>query len=873
MIAQVFKKILLNGLTVLVRPSDVIPKVSIQLWYGVGSKHETTGQKGIAHLIEHMIFKGTQKLSESDINLITEKLSGNTNAFTSYDYTGYLFNLPVQNWKPALSILADCMENCVFNPDMLKSEMKAVVQELKMYRDNYSSSLIESMISRIFIDHPYHYPIIGFKQDLWSVKAETLKAFYKQYYAPNNATLVVVGAINPEEVFALAQEAFGEIKPNEQLSKQTFYHGTDVAHSSTVLYRSIKEPLAALAFTLPNQNNNLEYQLDVLSFILGNGKASRLYHKIVDELELANDLETFSYLLFDYGVFFIIFQPRSVKDIPTIRTLVEQELLELAQHGPTQIEVQRAVAQAQAEYYRTLESIERQAHLLGQTYLATRDENFVFNYANYPAEAIPNAIKEILNEYARPILLHEGAVLPLNSEDKDLWQHVQERSDQEDARILSGIARETVVEPGRMVNSIHSSPETSFKFPQPTQVTLDNGLTILYYHNPSVATVNFALELKPRHTYDPVGQEGLCAFICRMLLEGTKKHTAQELAFNFETLGASLDIRPGFIHATTLSTNLHKTIELLIEMLTEPTFPADAVEKVRTQLLADINMFWDTPMQCIGQLIKNVVYANHPYSKPVLGTLESVSTITRDDLLHYFQNYFTPQEATLSIVGDLSTCDIETDIIALFKKWQGASPSTPKYPALTPVTEQVVTYPMQRDQIALAFAGNSIKRTDPQYDALLLADQIVTGGGAGSMASRLFELREQSGLFYTIGGSLLANSDERQGMILIKTLVSADRVAEAEKAIKETLLSVANTITEHEVEQAQNLLINGMVENFETNGQMANTFLYLKRFNLPFNFFDTRATALRKISTTEIRQALKGLFANTQLLTAKVGRL
>src|SRR3990172_3903000 len=154
-INPVQKKVLSNGMTVLVRPLHMIPKVSLQLWYNVGSKDEKSGEKGIAHLIEHMIFKGTKKLSESDINVVSHMLSGSINAFTSWDYTGYLFNFPTQNWKETLPIMADCMLNCAFKDDHLNSEMKAVIQELKMYRDNYQMSLLEEIMGSIFVDHPY----------------------------------------------------------------------------------------------------------------------------------------------------------------------------------------------------------------------------------------------------------------------------------------------------------------------------------------------------------------------------------------------------------------------------------------------------------------------------------------------------------------------------------------------------------------------------------------------------------------------------------------------------------------------------------------------------------------------------------------------
>ena len=167
---RVTKYTLSNGMNVLVLPSHIIPKVSVQLWYYVGSKDEQSREKGLAHLLEHMIFKGTATLSESDINEITHKLSGTCNAFTSYDYTAYIFDFPTQNWQMSLRLLADCMRNCTFKQEHLNSELKAVIQELKMYKDNYTSSLLESMMASIFPDHPYHHPIIGYKQDLWSLK-------------------------------------------------------------------------------------------------------------------------------------------------------------------------------------------------------------------------------------------------------------------------------------------------------------------------------------------------------------------------------------------------------------------------------------------------------------------------------------------------------------------------------------------------------------------------------------------------------------------------------------------------------------------------------------------------------------------------------
>ena len=190
-------------------------------------------------------------LSESDINVIVHMLSGTCNAFTSYDYTGYLFNFPTQHWKMALSILADCMRNCAFKDEHLNSEMKAVIQELKMYRDNYVSFLIDEMLSVIFVGHPYHDPVIGYKHNLWSFHADNLREFYKKYYVPNNATLVVVGDVDPEEVFKFAKQQFGSIPADYSYTQEVFHFSQDIVSKKVVLYRDIQQPIAASLYVIP----------------------------------------------------------------------------------------------------------------------------------------------------------------------------------------------------------------------------------------------------------------------------------------------------------------------------------------------------------------------------------------------------------------------------------------------------------------------------------------------------------------------------------------------------------------------------------------------------------------------------------------------
>jgi zinc protease len=871
--AHVSRRILNNQMTILVLPHHQIPKVSIQLWYNVGSKDEKSGEKGIAHLIEHMIFKGTTTLSESDINLITHKLSGACNAFTSHDYTGYLFDLPAQHWHEALPIMADCMQNSLFKEDLLNSELKAVIQELKMYNDDYTSTLIEQMLSSVFTGHPYRYPVIGYKQDLWSLKRDALIRFYKQYYVPHNATLVIVGDVDPEDAFAQAEKYFGNITSTTDIPKREFYLPQDIVAQSVTLYRDVQQPIGMVAWLVPGAQDRQDYVLDILSWILGSGKGSRLYRRIVEELELATDIETFVYDLFEYGLLLINFQSKDAESIPAIIKAISEEVEKLAQELPTQAEIIRAIKKTEMDFVSLTESIQKQAYLIGKYYLATGDENYLANYTTYPKEELAQAVQQMAQRYLRPTVMHQGKVLALPVQEQPFWDNVQERSDAEDARILARITRETPVEEGVHVKTITAAAPKEFNFPQAQKALLSNGLEILYYHNPDSLKVDIILDLKAKSYYDPEHLQGLQTFMMDMIEEGTTDHSAQEFAQILESYGMTLHTAPGQIALSLLSQDIPNGLDLLLEILTKATITPTAVEHVRCRLLCDTINFWDTPSQFAGQLTRQEVYRTHPYHKCLLGTPESIQAITQQDLAEAYHKFITPHEARLAIVGNLNNYNIAELLEEKLGRWHGPIVEDIEFPVIPPLTAHQINYRIQRDQVILCFGGISVTRYDQRYDKLLLFDQIFTGGVLGSMSSRLFELREQSGLFYTIGGSLLAGVHKQPGMVFIKTIVSQDRLQEAQKAIAHMIYEGASAFTQQELEEAQRALINSLVDNFASNRQMATAFLFLETFKFPQTYFDTRAQELLAVSLEDVKKAVPTVLCPDSLVTLRVGRV
>lgn len=869
---KVRKEVLKNGLTVLMYPINTIPKAVTHLWYGVGSKDEKDGQRGLAHLLEHMLFKGTKKLSESDINLITHKLSGTSNAFTSHDYTGYLFGFPSQNWQISLPVLADCMRNCTLKQDLLNAELKAVIQELKMYHDDFKESLCEALISTLFKEHPYHYPIIGFKQNLWTIDHANLDAFYKKYYVPNNATLVVVGDVNTDEVVRLAEKSFGDIPADLTFKKESFYRNPDIITQSITMYRDIQQPILTFAIMIPGLSARQEYIIDLSCYVLGEGNGSRLYKKIVEELQLASDIYIEKYDLFEESILFIQVDPIDIKYSTQIKNVINQEIEKLIKKPISDNELQRAVKLAQMDYSGVFEDMQKVAYGMGKLYLATGNENELFMYGSNQ-ENLKERITQFFARYFSPSCLHQGQVLPLPEQEKEHWVLLQHQSDALDEVILNRKVRTSSVEEGSSVQHIQPKPIPEFHFPKPEIKMLPNGLKLLWHATNLTNKVDLILRFKAQYYDDPEELPGLYNFMCGMMTEGTTTYSGEQFVDALEENGISLNVQPGLISMSMLKEDLLKGLHLLAELLMNATFAQENLEKIRQQVLIENAIFWDTPEEFVVQLAKEKIFPNHPYAKNLLGTEKSIKKIQREDLLKAYKEWISPREAQLAIVGDLKEVDFFEILAKTLGQWQGNEVKDTIFPPVALPTAHEFVYPLNRDQTVLAFAGLSVSRQDPDYEALLLMDQIVTGGVLNSSNSYLFQLREQSGLFYTIGGSLVFGCDMQPGLIFIRTIVSNDRIHEAQESIMKTLLHATKLLTHDELEQAKNALINSFVDHFESNSMIAEAFIFIDRFNLPLDYFEKRAHQLSLVKLEQIRHIGENILSQNHLVTIKIGRL
>lgn len=871
---NVYKFTLKNGLTILVVPVKGASQVAAQIWYKVGSKDESFGERGMAHFIEHMVFKGTNDmLSEVDANLIGSKLSAYVNAGTWYDFTFYYFTLPLANWDKVLPVFADWMQNCRFKQEHMDSEVKAVIQELKMANDQYSRFLMWNLMSAIFDSHPYHYSVIGYKQDLWNLKRDTLLNFYKKHYVPQNATIVLVGDLDPQSAYEKVQEYFEDIPRGKTVDSVSTYQNEDVVAKKIVFYRDVEQAVGILAFVTPGMREKKSIvAADILQTLLANGKSSRLYKKLVDEMSLVSEISASGSGTYDYDLFHITFKPVREQDFEKIKTIVVDEIENIIKHGVTDLELFRAMKNSQMIKQQKMEHVASLAQELGWNYLATESEEFLFESLEGKEKLLREEILQLLKKYFRASQCHEGRVCKVSAEDREYLSELQKNTAQIDGAILAEKERESVIEAPRYANSVSGEKVQKKEFAKPEIYTLSNGLEVLLCKTKAVDTVSCLLQLRADNSYTPDGYEGSLDLVYKMMTEGTKTYPELTLVEQIESHGMDFNVNPGVISCEMLACDTAKGLDFIRSMVQEATFNDSDFARVKEKQKTLITAFWDEPRNIRMQTAKDFLYKGHPYSKCLLGTEQTIQKIDRNYCFDLYKKLVSPFGARLVIVGNFNDKTIKQDVEQAFGSWIVQEVCKIEYPALSKKKSEQFCIEKNRDQVFMAFVGLSVSRLHPDYEALLVYDQILAGTSLPTMDTLLFRLREQTGLFYNAGGSIMLGADEEPGMIYIATMVAPDRVEEACSAFMNIFATSIDSVTDAEFDLAKENIITAFCNRYDTNAGKVATFNFLRKYDLPINYFEQRFESLRNLSKASMVLSVKKLLQSDALSCIKIGK-
>lgn len=363
---DVRRTILSNGLVVLTKEVHTSPIVTSMIWYRVGSRNEELGHTGKSHFLEHMLFKGTERFKKGEIDLLTLKNGGANNAFTSHDFTAYYFNFASDRWEIALEIEADRMVNCSFDPEEFEAEKKVVIEELKTGLDSPWGLLLQEEEAAAYKIHPYRNPIVGWLQDVERATVEQQQAYYRRYYHPNNAVLVMAGDFETDDVLKKVERAFGGISAGAAVEPMLLQEPAQRGERRVVVRWRSKVPRLAIAYHAPQIATLDSYALQVLAIVLAEGKASRLYQRMVEREQ------TVTFVSAEYGeakdptLFHIRAEGRGEHSIDEMESSIYDELADVATNGISAHEIDRAKHQIEAHFILSRERTLDQAILLGQ---------------------------------------------------------------------------------------------------------------------------------------------------------------------------------------------------------------------------------------------------------------------------------------------------------------------------------------------------------------------------------------------------------------------------------------------------------------------------------------------------------------------------
>ncbi|AXK73350.1 insulinase family protein [Lysobacter sp. TY2-98] len=859
-----------NGLRVLLFPDTSRPTVTVNITYGVGSANESYGETGMAHLLEHLMFKGTP--THTDIPAEMKKRGVSYNATTSLDRTNYFGSFPANDDTLAwmLGLEADRMVHSNIARKDLDSEMTVVRNEMERNDNNPGSALSERLRAAAYQWHNYGHTTIGARSDVENVPIERLQAFYRTWYRPDNATLVIAGPIDTAKALAQVVKAFGPVaKPAKAMPVfYTVEPVQDGEHEVTVRRRGDVR-LEMLTYHVPGATHADSAALDVLLDVLGDTPTGRL-HKTLVEGKLAAGVGAGSDGLRDAGLAtFYVSAPKSAdaaKIEAELLRLVEQDI---AQHPITAEEVTQSKQRFANAFEKNLSDVNAVA--MGLTgAVADGDWRLFFLDRDRVAAVTVDDVNRVAKAYLKPSNRTLGRFVPTDSPDR-----AEIPAAPDAATALKGFTGRAAVAAGEAFDptpqNIQARTET-FTVGDGLKVALlpkdTRGDTVVVN-----ATFRFGDVESLKQSPDPAA-----SIAGAMLMRGSKALTREQIAQRFEALNTRGGVGGGLqganISLDSKRDTVAEALALAASLLREPAFDEAEFEQIRLQAITGMEANAKEPGPLAGDALATHFDpwpVGHPLHHDSLDAqLAQIKALKLDDVRRFHQRFYGTSQGEITVVGDFDAKAMRVQIESLFASWKSPVPYAPidtRFTDVAPQRLQIET-PDKSNAVVIARINTSLNEADADYPALAVANYIL---GGGSMASRLGErIRGKEGLSYGVGSSLSADSSatgrDDDGALTIQAIAAPQNAAKVETGIREEFTRlVRDGVTESELRDAVAGLLTQRKQSRASDGAVAGTLshnLYLGRTMDYQAQFDAHLAAL---SVAEVNAALKRHFDPAKL--------
>ncbi len=864
------KYVLPNGLEVILHEDHRLPVVAVNVWYHVGPAKETAGRTGFAHLFEHMMFQGSGHIgADQHFRLLEGAGASNVNGSTNYDRTNYLEDVPANRLSLALWLESDRMGFLLDRLDqsMLSNQQDVVRNERRQTTEDAPYGLAEEEVAHQLYPagHPYYSSVIGTHADIQAAKLEDVREFFKNYYTPNNATLVIAGDINADSTKALVAKYFGTLPKGPVVAPVQVVTPPITAEKRVAMTDQVELPRVTLSWLTPPAVKPGDAEADMVARILGGGKASRLYRSLVYDRRIAQSVNAAQQSAELASVFQITAVARPGHTPEELEAAIQSALDSLATSEPTKDEMESARNIIQSSLLTSIESLGGLADRLNYYNYFAHDPGYLGkDLARYDA-VTADAVKQ----FAAGYLGHDKRVV------------IEVRPGQ---KVLPPspptpkappVTKNTTVsaEPWRDKAPL-PGPLSTAPLPSARRFDLPNGLAVYLVESHTLPIVTAQLVVRAGSSADPPALPGLSGFTLAMLDEGTATQDALTIARNLDSEGAEFASDMGrdgcSLTVRSLKRTAEPTLKLLADMAINPAFPEKEVERVRAQRLASLMQDRDDPNRAAFKIMWRDLYGPaNPYGHMVIGTTAAVARITRAELEQHFHSVFRPDNAALVLAGDLTEAEARSLAASAFGGWKAGAGAPPvAAAALAPAPERVLIADKPGvPQTTLLVAGVSVARSDPDFEKLEVMNQVL----GGAFSSRInMNLREAHG--YTYGAFSGMPENTQPGPFTISGGIRTDATAAAVKEVlKEVDGIAAAPVTADELKFARESISRSLPAAFQSTLSTAATIGNLHLYGLPPDYYQGLPARLEAITADQVFEATKKHMSPKDLKVIAVG--
>lgn len=819
------RKVLDNGLTIVIHEIRKTPISSIDLVVKAGSAVEgSCPGGGISHLLEHMIFKGSSVKEGVDYDDMIKSLGGHINAFTSQDLTIYYAACPSEGTVEILKIIKGLVFEPYFDALELKKEKEVVLDEIRKNKDDPARLTSDISWQLVFQEHPYRYPIIGFEDLFERIGKKELEDYYLSRYSPDRMTLVIAGDVRKETLLKEIEAIFGPVKRNFVPDLPKIAEAPQLFQRDRVEYRNVSLAHVALSYKSASINDAALYPLDVASIVLGAGEDSILTKELRNKKRLVHHIACENFTLRDAGLFYIYFTAEPDKVNDAIASVLE-EVEKIKSGGIGEADLNKVKTIVKAGRIFGLETAEGRARDISTSETVAKDYKFSEKYLEKLSLVAQEDIKYSVTNYLDRKSLNIVRVLPMPKETpaeapappKDYGQKLSKEDMTSGIRII--------------VAENHATPNCSITAAFLGGVRSENEKT-----------------------------NGVSSITSKLLLDGTLNRDEESIKSEIESRGGGIYSFSGNnscgIKINLLSEDWKKGIEILSDIIINPQFAEDKIEKEKSLAIAAIKERDDDIISSGLLLFKKNFYKKHPYGLHPLGTAESVANLKRNDILEFYNNIFTPPNLVLTVSGDVDTNSVAEEAKKQFASFEKREPKLPQELTFTVLKEkEEISLSMEREQSIIIIGFPSAKLTDSDRYVFEVMDAVMSGYN-GRMYNKI---REQLGMGYALGSSYQPGLDI--GCYIFYALTARENIKTVEEAIFNEIKTLKdNLASDEELKAVKKFLITAKMQELEINEALGFDISLDELYGLGYKNFELYNEKINDVTAGQIKRAANQYF-------------